>query len=278
MRLKMGMVATLCALASPARADFSLALGLKWVPVSYTQPVTATASAMMGPAATPLTGWQTTSLNNNFGAFFLDGRLGFLIGLDLGYSSRHGEMGTAAATDFSFTQFGFSLGGKFYITPPRRERVSPYVLLDFYKYFASLSTSDKGVSNDQAGYIAGLVSPLGVDVALGAEYFFTPGFSIGAEVLGLKYAYTEGDFSLSGVGGDQKVKTQNQYVTFYTGISLNYRFNIAGSVHVKEVGPEPEEEEKPAPRKHKVVVPPPPPPPAEEKPEEPPPANPEEVD
>jgi hypothetical protein len=272
MRLRIGIVVALCALAAPARADFSIALGLKWVPVSYTTPITATGAAMgSGPGSTPLTGWQTTSLNNNFGAFFLDGRLGFLIGLDLGYSSRSSTTGSTSTGDFSFTQFGFSLGAKYYITRPKRERVSPYVLVDFYKYFASLSTSDKSVSNDQAGYIAGLVSPLGIDAAIGAEYFFTPGFSLGAEVLGVKFAYTEGDYAV----GNDKLTTKNQYVTFYTGITLNYRFDITGSVHVKQSATE-EEEERP--KKRIVVPPPPPPPPADEKPQEPPPENPEEVD
>src|SRR5262249_6430555 len=140
--------------------------------------------------------------------FFLDGKLGALVGLDVGYSQKKMTGSAATDSDMSFTQFGFSLGAKYYVLTPKRERVTPYLLLDFYKYFASVSTSDKTVTNDQAGFIAGLVSPLGIDFALGAEYFVTPGFSVGAEVLGLKFAYSQGEFTPQ---GGTKVEAKNQY-------------------------------------------------------------------
>jgi hypothetical protein len=232
---------------------------------------------MDGPAPTPLAGWQTTSLDNNFGAFFLDGKLGFQLSLDVGYGSATRDLGGGNNVDLSYTQFGFSLGAKYYILTPRAQHVSPYVLFDFFKYFASVSTNDKTVSNDQAGYIAGLVSPLGVDAAFGAEYFFTPGFSLGAEVLGLKYAYAEGDYSLTGgFGGASKVTAKDQYVTFYTAITLNYRFQIAGNVHVKEEGGEAEPASRSTRPARRVAPPPPPPPPPSN--QEPPPENPEEED
>jgi hypothetical protein len=275
--LRWGFVSLfLVGVAAPARADVTLSMGLKWNPVNYTKAVSASMGGASGPTAVPLSGWQTTSLDNNFGVFFLDGRLGLQIGLDLGYSSATKDA-TGLSVDMSYTQFGFSLGGKFYITTPKANHVSPYVLLDFFKYFASVSTNDKTVPNDQAGYIAGLVSPLGINAAFGAEYFFTPSFSLGAEVLGLRYAYSEGDYTLSGgFGGDSKVTAKNQYLTFYTGISLNYRFAIAGTVHVKEDGTE---ETPPPARPVRKVAPPPrheetPPPKGEEAPPE----NPEEVD
>src|SRR5262245_54422756 len=124
--------------STSARADTSIAIGLKWLPVMYTQPVSAVGSAM-GPVETPLKGWQTTSLNNYFGVFFLDGKLGPIVSLDVGYSSAKREGTAALASDMSFTQFGFSVGAKYYILQPKRERVAPYAYVDFYKYFASLS-------------------------------------------------------------------------------------------------------------------------------------------
>src|SRR5262245_34785901 len=101
--------------AAPARADITLAMGLKWNPVNYTKPVSASMGGAQGPTAVPLSGWQTTSLDNNFGLFFLEGRLGVQIGLDLGYGSATKEA-TGLNVDMSYTQFGFTLGGKFYIT------------------------------------------------------------------------------------------------------------------------------------------------------------------
>ena len=68
-----------------------------------------------------------------------------------------------------------------------------------------------------------------LDLAFGAEYFLTPSFSLGAEVLGLRFAYSEGDYNVSGFGGNSQVTAKNMYLTFYTGISLNYRFGIAGT-------------------------------------------------
>jgi hypothetical protein len=273
------LILSLVGLSAPARADMHLSMGLKWNPVNYTKPISASMGGSTGPTTVPLTGWQTTSLDNHFGLFFLDGRLGVTLSLDLGYGSRTREA-TGANVDLSFTQFGFSLGGKFYITPPRGQRVSPYVLLDFFKYFAAVSTNDTSVPNDQAGFIAGLVSPLGINAAFGAEYFFTPAFSLGAEVLGLRFAYSEGDYTVAG----SKVTEKDMYVTFYTGISLNYRFAIAGTVHVKE---EETEEAPPAAKKPPKKAAPPvreeAPPKAKpsnpsNKEEEPPPENPEEVD
>jgi hypothetical protein len=271
-------LALVAAAATPARADFALSLGVKWLPVNYTHPISASMGGANGPTAVPLTGWQTTSLDNNFGAFFLGGRLGFQISLDVGYGSANKSV-TGGNVDLSYSQFGFSVGAKYYILPPHGGRVSPYVLLDFFKYFASVSTNDKSVPDDQASYIAGLVSPLGIDAAIGAEYFFTPSFSLGAEVLGLKFAYSEGDYSLAGgFGGNTKVTTTNEYVTFYTGITLNYRFALSGSVHVKEQ----EGGEEPTPVR-KVTPPPKQAPPSKNdsrnnKDQEPPPENPEEVD
>jgi hypothetical protein len=244
--------------AAPARADFNLAIGMKWAPINYTTPVSA-AGGNGGPATVGLDGgaprgWQNTSLDNYFGAFFLNGRMGFQLSLDLGYGSFHTDsntMGVTTSGDRSFTQFGFALGWKLYFTQPRRERVSPYVYLDFYKYFASVSTSDKSVPNDQAGFVAGLVSPLGFNAAFGAEYFFTPAFSLGAEVLGIKFAYVEGDYTLgAGFGGDTKVTVNEKALSFYTAISLNYRFLISANVTVRS-GEEGEEQTPPRPRQRR---------------------------
>jgi hypothetical protein len=250
-----------------ARADFTIAIGTKWTPVNYTTPVSTS-----GPmaTATPLQGWNTTNLNNYLGFFFLDGRLGFHLALDLGYSSREDDV-AMTKTNLSFTQFGFAVGGKFYFTKPRGGKVSPYAYLDFYKYFASISTSAT-LPKGYEGYIANLVSPLGIDVAVGAEYFFTPAFSIGAEVFGIKYAYTNGSFDTSGgIGAAAITSTTNHYLTFFTGLSLNYRFDIKIAASVREASDETEEEPRPKPRKKA-------PPPEEQPTGEKPPANPESVD
>ncbi len=237
MRLRFTALAIVAALAwaAPARADFTIAAGVKWLPLNYTQPVSTTGSTAMGPTLEPLSGWNTTSINNYAGVFILDGKLGFTIGMDLGYSSRNiNPGGTNPQTNLSFTQFGFTLGAKYYLIRPRAGRVTPYALFDFYKYFASVSTSDT-VPKGTEGLVGGLVSPLGIDLAVGAEYWFTNNFGLGAEIFGLKYAYTEGDISTNpgGFGMSTTSSQTNHYVTFYTGVSLNFRWDFTGGMKQK---------------------------------------------
>jgi hypothetical protein len=226
------LAAFLLASSTAYAADVNLDFGTKWVPLSYTKPISVK-STPAGTSGTgggpdnpvPLYGWNTTSLNNHMGAFFLDGKLGALLSFDLGWGSVDSSSTNAAVatqTQMSFKQFGLGIGGKYYFLAPRRERVTPYVFADFYKYWAAVSTNDKGIPNDQAGYVAGLASPIGFDLAGGVEYFFTPGFSIGAELIGLRYAYAQGDYRVM----DTQVETKQQYFTLYTGITLNYRFAV----------------------------------------------------
>jgi hypothetical protein len=210
-----GILCAGVAVSSPARADFDLQAGVKWLPANYTMPVSTTGVGMTAP----LQGWNTGNLNGYLGFFFLDGRVGFQIGLDLGYSSL--KNGGVLSESLSYTQFGFSVGGKFYMRKPDAQKVAPYVFIDFYKYFANISTSDK-VPDGYTGFLAGQVSPLGFDLAVGAEYFFTRGFSIGAEIFGLRYGFTTASYSPP--GGD--VSATQHYLSFYSGLSLNYRFEI----------------------------------------------------
>jgi hypothetical protein len=206
---------TLFSFSLHARADgVQPGLAMKWSPPRYTAPI----SVEDDGTTTPLAGWNTTSLDSQLGVFFLDGRFGAVAGLDFGWSSVRYD-GAGLPADSSFTQVGFSIGTKYHIVTPARERVSPYFSVDFFKYFASISTHDDDVSSDEAGYVAALASPLGIGVAFGAEYFFTPAFSIGGEALGLKLAYAEAELP----GGGSR-ESRYAYVTLYTAITLNFRF------------------------------------------------------
>jgi hypothetical protein len=130
---------------------------------------------------------------------------------------------------------------------------------------------------------SGLASPLGINLAFGAEYFFTSGFSLGAEILGFRYGFAQGEYQPV-AGAVDPVRETNHTITFYTGISLNYRFEVQGQVRVRQArdperdrrtrgeedDDEDEEEAKP-PRKRTSPTPPP-------KQSEPPPQDAEEVD
>jgi hypothetical protein len=266
-------------LSSPANADFNIAVGLKWAPFRYTTAVGAGTDTSTGSAPVPgqwynATGgdlygnhWQTTSLDNYIGFFFTE-QLGIQLSLDLGYANHNNDTGGNNNFSTSYFQFGFGLGFKAYFNRPTRERVSPYILLNFFKYFASVSTNDPGITNDIASAIASFHAPIGADIAFGAEYFFTTSFSLGAEVLGLRIAHVSGDVP---GGNGNRINTGENYFTLYTAISLNYRFLATARVYTYE-----EEEDKtnprPAPRRQR-----PRPQPTEPPPEQPP-ASPESVD
>ncbi|MSP61122.1 MAG: hypothetical protein EXR72_12410 [Myxococcales bacterium] len=269
--LSLGLgLAVVAGLGGTARAEFNIATGLKWVPVRYTQPITATGGGA-GPGTMPsntvrLYGWQTTSLDNYLALFFHE-QIGIQLSLDFGYGNAHLDIGGTNGYDAAFTQFGFALGGKFYLNRPTRERVSPYLYVDFFKYFASVSTSEQ-ISNDRVAMIGSLVSPIGLNIAFGAEYFFTTSFSLGAEVFGIRFAHVDGGFDTQTMAG--RLNASSNYASLYTGLTLNYRFLATARVYTYE-----EEEDKKNPRpKRRNPVPPPP----DNGDQGPPPPSPESVD
>jgi hypothetical protein len=247
--------------SAPAQADFNIATGLKWVPLRYTAPIGVGSEAdnMSGPVpgqryaggagGGSIYGWQTTSLDNYLALFFTE-QIGIQLSLDFGYASHNNDTSGAGNFSTSYFQIGIGLGAKFYLNVPTRERVSPYLLINLFKYFASISTNDPNVTNDVATAIAGFASPVGADFAFGAEYFFTTSFSLGAEVLGLRFAHVQGEVPIPG----GRVSSAENYFTLYTGISLNYRFLATASVHTYE---EEEDRQNPRPKRKKRVTPPP---------------------
>ncbi len=232
--------------------SFNIQMGLKWSPVRYNGPVgdkTAGSGGASpcwgggGAAATGedcgLYGFQTTSLDSYLG-FFFHPQIGIILGLDIGYGSAgvdSSTQGTTSSTSTSFFQFGFSIGGKFYLTRPTGQKVSPYLYVDFFKYFASVGWGQNGpnpMTGPAAGEtsaIASLHSPLGFDLAFGAEYFFTNSFSLGAEVFGFRFAYVSADMSYMTQGAD--VNEHSAYFTMYTALTLNYRFLASASVRLE---------------------------------------------
>ncbi|MCS6912237.1 MAG: hypothetical protein RMK29_18795 [Myxococcales bacterium] len=274
-KLAVGWMVLFCLAPGRASADLHLAFGTRWQPLRYT-----TAAYPMGNPGgfgglrppLGLSGFQTTSLDPYLALFFAQ-KYGLLLSLDIGYGRLGGEtqVGMAAPepNNTSFFQFGLALGFKFYITQPRRERVAPYLYADFYKYFASIN-ADKA-STDQVSFAAGLLSPIGATFAFGAEYFVTPNFSVGSEVLGLKVANAASDLTVGMAPNTSRTSMSYTYVTFYTAISLNFRFQVQASVQAEEEERS-EEEAQPARKKKRPrqqasegeEAPPTPPPPTPE--------------
>ena len=272
----LGTVAASLCLPSEARADLHLAIGSKIEPYRYTSAyfpnsagTTSRPDGLSGPGSESL---QSTSLSPYLALFFAQ-KYGIVLGFDIGYAKSGGEtqaMGMAMPTtdNNSYFQFGISLGTKIYFTTPRSQKVVPYLYLDVFKYFASISTDNMGISGDQAGAQASLRSPTGGTLAIGAEYFLSPGFSIGSEIFGLRVSGVNSDYKDMAMTRHSSSYTQ---VALYTGLTLNYRFQVSSSVRAaeEEANPESAPKRRRAPTSEDFV---------NQTPAAPPPPSPESVD
>jgi hypothetical protein len=271
--LGLGTVAAGLCLHSEARADLHLAIGTKVEPLSYTSAYFPNAASSTvrpeGSSTDASQSFQLTSLTPYI-AMYIAQKYGIVLSLDLGYAQAHGEtqaMGMAMATTDtnSYFKFGVSLGTKIYFSQPRSQKVVPYLYVDGYKYFASVSTDNQTVTGDQAGAQASLRSPAGFTIALGAEYFLSPGFSIGSEIFGLRPSWVTSDYKDAQMTRHSSSYTQ---VSLYTGLTLNYRFQISSSVRAAEdEGSAEAAKRRRSPSSEEFVTPaapPPPPPPSPE--------------
>ncbi len=211
---------------SAAHAEVHLAIGSRFEPYRYTMAQFPNAGTAAGDLLVSNQSFQTTSLSPYFGAFFAQ-RYGVMLGLDLGWAklATEKQMGANPATTAtdSYLQFGIALGFKLYMREPRKDRIAPYAYVDVFKYFASVSTTNTTVTGDQASAQADTSSPVGGTLAVGAEYFVGSGFSIGAEVFGLRVSHVGGEYT------DASMTRRNVGYTalsMYSGLTLNYRFGV----------------------------------------------------
>jgi hypothetical protein len=275
---------SLC-IAPSARADLQLAIGTRIEPLRYTSayfpnatpggtsanPAPATPPSLYGTDTAP---FQSTSLNPYLALFFAQ-RYGIMASLDIAYAKLDGStqppgMAAAMTTDNSYFSFGIAIGFKVYITQPRANRVAPYVYADLFKYFASVSTDNTNITGEQASAQAAMLSPIGATIAVGAEYFLSPSFSLGSEIFGLRVSNVSGGYNAGMPGMETNYGSSYTQVSFYTGITLNFRFQVSASVKASDE--ERDSEDKNA-QRHPASdysAPPPPPPP--------PPPTPEAVD
>jgi len=273
-RLGAALLAGLLSLAllPAARADLHLAIGSRIEPLRYSSAYfpssntgTARPPSLYDAESAP---FQSTSLSPYLALFFAQ-RYGVMASLDIAYAKLSGETQGAndampARDNNSYFQFGLALGFKIYITPPRASRVAPYVYADFFKYFASVSTDNAGVTGEQASAQAALRSPIGATAAVGAEYFLSPSFSIGSEIFGLRVSSVSGEYhGMPGGPAADQTRHSASYtqVSFYTGITLNFRFPVSASARSEEERDSDEKSGRRRPGEPPPPAPPPPPPP-----------------
>lgn len=190
-------------LLSPAfaSAESSLQLGGKWY---------LTKRVVQGAGGLGLTAaQQAEDLNFDAGFAFSDENV-FLLGLDLGYWSRGNE---------SLFRLGLAPAVKHYFTDRNPGHITPYLQGELFAYLAT--GSHEGGSGFFDPY-----SPWGLSAAFGAEYNFSRNFSMGADLVGLRWARTSA--------------LQETDLTWYTTIHFSFRFFGLFQVYVKEDDREPQ--------------------------------------
>lgn len=217
---------------APARADFNMSFNFRWEPGRYTFPEAATSTSQQTgtgttalPSGNSVNAFQRQDLGWTLGLGFTD-KFTMTLGLDIGWASLGVTNGDTTQSQ-GFTTFGLTVGARWNFVVPAKEKLSPYVAVDFFKYFAALNdTRPAGVAVEQGQveYAAGLISPWGIRGALGLQYFFSDSFAVGAE-LGLIGSSSSGSVALADAGGNRLQHTQSlSTLSVFTALTLTFRF------------------------------------------------------
>jgi hypothetical protein len=114
----------------------------------------------------------------------------------------------------SFQAIGISAGLRYLFSDPADGKASPFIHGGLFKYLASVNDKSAGMTNDGAQFAADLLSPLGVEIALGGEYRAGGGFAIGLEAVGIRYATS----SASAGNADETLTS----ITLYSALTLTF--------------------------------------------------------
>jgi hypothetical protein len=166
-------------------------------------------------------------------------RLVISLGLDFGFFSHKVYPYTAEAADeyeikATYLTFGFLLGVKFYIIEPKPQKATLYAHLGGGKFLTKLKNNDNNPPDANAldaelEAVGKLAAPAVIQLALGAEYFVSSAFSLGADILGIRMAFSSYDNTDKGpvaspYSGEQKMMS----IAFYSGLTLNFGFEGGG--------------------------------------------------
>lgn len=108
-------------------------------------------------------------------------------------------------------------GIKMYLKPRGALTTSPYFMVDVFKAFSSVDLGEDEEMEDAEEFASDLISPWGLNVGFGAEYFFSDRFSIGGEY-GFRYLMSSSEMDEV----DMEIST-NLGMT-YAAISANFAF------------------------------------------------------
>jgi hypothetical protein len=233
-------LAVLC-LPALAAADFNLNFQVKWEPFRYVLPQYATqhppatgtppisdpvnpgaSGTATIPSSSSVNAFQRQNLNALLGLGFTD-KLTLQLGIDLARASlNHSDDGVEV--NRGFTTFGFTLGLKWNFVAPAREKISPYLYGDFFKYFAALNDDrPNNLPQNEVEFSASLASPFGFRFAFGIEYYFTESFGIGAELFGLQGAFASGNMRRTEAAGPVTHEQSLNTIAYYTALTMVFR-------------------------------------------------------
>lgn len=177
------------------------------------------------------------SIGGEFHVIPID-RLVISLGLDLGFFSskvlpyRTNDDYEVKAT---YLTVGFLLGVKFYIIEPAPQKATLYAHLAGGKYITKLANNDPLENATDEEYLSRdaelealgkLSAPAVVQLAIGAEYFVSSAFSIGADILGFRFSFSKydntgmGALPSSAYSGTQSVMG----IAVYSGLTMNFGF------------------------------------------------------
>ena len=149
------------------------------------------------------------------------------------------------SSDLQMLVFGLEVGGKFFFIERAKGKAPPFLYISFFKYFANLDAfntdggrfsdysdvygagSDQGDDDREAWrqYDNARHSPLGFNLAFGAEYYFNDNFALGGTFLGLRFSYARATALV--LDSDLDILTQTSEFNLYTGLTLTYRFSFS---------------------------------------------------
>lgn len=163
------------------------------------------------------------ALGSYFG-FDLSPNIVLLGGLDYGRMGVKVESkveGYEADAEVSISYMIAHAGIKFYLKPRQQGKVSPYILGELEKTFTSVDAGGLleefgyGDEEDVVGPIEDILSPVGIMVAFGSEYYFSDNFGIGGEV-GVRILTSKGEMS-------EIIDVTLSRYFIYSGFSFNFR-------------------------------------------------------
>jgi hypothetical protein len=109
-------------------------------------------------------------------------------------------------------------GVKLYLKPRTAGATSPYFLADLFKAFTSIDPGDvDDATDDLIASVEDMLSPFGLNLGFGTEYYFSDRFSIGGEY-GFRYLMSSTEFS------DIDMKVSTNLGMTYAAITANFAF------------------------------------------------------